>query len=92
VVFINPETIGYILNVIGERIKDGLLLHEGDVIEDLFKDKRAKVKVVDATDCKGQKVWRLVLPDQDFKFQEESQQYPYYMQTESPYIPEMKPS
>lgn len=79
-----PDFIGYILNEVARRIKEGLVLHNGDLIEGVFSG-NAMLKVFETKDFAGKKIFRLVIPDREFKFPEESSVYPYNMQYENPY-------
>ena len=79
------ELIGYTLNSVGLRIRDeGLKLKDGDTIDGLFEN-NVCVKVFETADADGKTIHRLIFPDSEMKFPEESREYPYYMQHEGPY-------
>ena len=80
-----PAAIGYILNAIAESIKEGLRLEDGDYITGICDDDAA-LKVYKTTDCFGYPIFRLIMPDAEMKYPEESTEYPYNMQYSSPYL------
>ena len=82
------ELIGYTLNSVGEMIRDGLKLEDGMTLEGLFQDD-LKLKVFLTKDTQGKDIFRLIFPDSDFRFPEESEQYPYSEQYGSPYLDEV---
>lgn len=78
--------IGYILNSVGEMIRDGLKLEDGVVFtSDKFQDE-VRIKVFETTDVQGDPIYRLILPDPEYRFPEESSEYPYNKQYCSPYL------
>lgn len=78
------EEYAAIINKVGLLIKNnGVKLHAGMFIENLFDDD-ALLRIDDAVDCNGEPIWRLIIPDVDYKFPEESDEYPYFLQTYSP--------
>lgn len=83
----SPQNIGYILNTVGEMVRDGLKLHDGMYIENICADE-AKIKVFETKDVFGDPVFRLIMPDGEFKYPEDSEEYPYNLQYISPYIGE----
>ena len=76
--------IGYILNEVGTRIKNGLVLEDGMLIEGVCDDE-AKLKAYKTQDCFGEEIYRLIMPDGKFKYPEDSKEWPYNLQYESPY-------
>ena len=76
--------IAYILNTVGEMVKNGLVLEDGMLIDGVCSD-NAKVKVFKTKDDFGENIFRLILPDGKFKFPEDSDEWPYTLQYESPY-------
>lgn len=80
-----PSAIGYILNTVAESIRDGLELEDGDMLTGICDD-NAALKVFKTTDYYGDPIFRLVMPDGDMKYPEESSEYPYNMQYRSPYL------
>ena len=80
-----PESICYILNSVGENIRNGLMLEDGMTIDGLFED-GAKLKVFKTTAESGKPVFRLIMPDGEFRWPEDSDEYPYCLQYKSPYM------
>ena len=76
--------VGYILNTVGDMVRDGLVLEDGMEITGLFEGE-ASLKTFFTEDRNGVKICRLILPDTEFRFPEESEEYPYNKQLESPY-------
>ena len=85
-VVLNARPYINLINEVGERIQKGdLKLHAGMLLTGFFDDD-ALLRVDDARDCTGEPIWRLVIPDGDNKFPEESYEEPYYLQIYSPYL------
>lgn len=79
-----PETIAWLLNGISRRICAGERFSDGDLIEG-FTDDGASLRVFQTTDTEGKPILRIIVPDGDFRFPEESDEYPYCLQLMSPY-------
>ena len=79
------NAIGYLLNTVAESIQNGLKLEDGNMKKGICDDDAA-LKVFKTTDCYGEPIFRLVMPDGDMKYPEESNEYPYNMQYDSPYL------
>ena len=79
------DDIGFILNTVGGWIADGRVLKDGDMIEGLTTD-GAKLLVYETKDKFGDSVLRLIMPDGEFRYPEESTEYPYSEQYNSPYL------
>lgn len=78
------ELIGYTLNTVGEMIQNGLKLEDGMEITGIFQgDVSLRTFFTEGKD--GEPVCRLILPDPEFRFPEDSDVYPYNMQYGSPY-------
>ena len=88
VIFGPPEVIGGLLNEVGEAISKGLKLHDGMFLYG-FCDDGAKLKVYETVDCFGEPIYRLIMPDAEFKYPEDSNEEPYCWQYESPYVEEI---
>ena len=85
VVAMPPDVVGWILNSVGEMVKDGLVLEDGMSISGLLAND-AELRVFKTTAYDGTPVFRLIVPDERFQFPPESRQYPYSAQYESPYL------
>ena len=85
VVAMPPDVVGWILNSVGEMVRDGLVLKDGMSISGLLAND-AELRVYKTTAYDGAPVFRLIVPDENFMFPPESKQYPYSAQYESPYI------
>ena len=79
------ELIGYTLNSVGELIRDGAKLDDGMTITGLFEND-LEIRVFRTKDSQGEDIFRLIFPDSSLKFPEESEEYPYSKQYESPYL------
>ena len=86
VLSIDPKLATYAINNVAEKIlagdiepKDGLL------ISDVFT---CDIRLNAASDTEGEPLWRIVFPDQDGKFPEETDDRIYAMQAYSPYLKE----
>lgn len=79
------EAIAYLLNEVGEAIRRGLILEDGIEIEGLCDD-GAIIKVYETVDDLGDAIFRLIMPDKEFRYPEDSDEYPYNMQYDSPYL------
>ena len=89
VVLYAPSYIKYI-NIIGRKIRDeGLKLYGGMELEGMMDDE-AKIRIDDAVDHYGEPIWRIIFQDGEFKYPEESKEYPYFLQTFSPYKEEFE--
>lgn len=77
--------IGHILNEIGARVANGERLSDGSLLKGICDDE-AELKVYETTDVFGEPILRIIMPDGEFKYPEESTEYPYNMQYENPYI------
>lgn len=80
------EHIGAILNEVGELVSEGFELCDGmelDQLDCLIPP--AKILVKKTKDAFGEDIFRLILPDGEYKYPEESKEWPYYLQYEDPY-------
>lgn len=84
VLLMDPEIIGYTLNTIGEMIRDGFRLEDGAEITGIFQGD-VSIRTFFTEDRDGETVCRLIFPDPELKFPEDSEEYPYNMQYKSPY-------
>ena len=73
---IKPAEIGYLLNTMGERVRDGERFQSGDMIKGLFLDCDVRLDLFRET---GRDVLRLIIPDGDNRF-------PEYPLCKAPYI------
>lgn len=81
----DTSLIGYVLNRVGYFVRNGMELHDGMLIEGVFSD-GAMIKAFKTKDFFGDDIFRLIIPDGDYKFPEESEEWPYNLQYRSPYI------
>ena len=82
------DTISYVLNTIVEKVLSGEVEQkDGVFISNIFTD-GAGVRLDLRKDHHGENVFRVVLPDGKFRMPEDSDEYPYNMQSKSPYIKE----
>lgn len=81
----SPKFVGYILNAVGELIQGGRVFHDKDEIEGLFRND-AKLLVYRTKDSCGEDILRLIVPDSEFKYPDESEEFPYNKQFEDPYL------
>ena len=81
---VEPSLIGYILNTVGDMVRDGLVLKDRMEIKGLFEGD-VGLKTFFTKNVSGKRVCRLIIPDTQFKYPEESEEYPYNMQYDSPY-------
>ena len=58
---------------------------DGTVIEGLFRSEAA-LRLDKRRDADGKDIYRVIIPDARFRMPEESDEYPYNMQCESPYL------
>lgn len=84
---LGPNIIGAIINDVGERIRNGLVLHDGGYIEGVLEN-GVKIKVFETKDEFGKPIFRLLLPDEQNRFPGDTDIYPYNMQLETPYRPQ----
>lgn len=75
--------IGAILNEIGKKISKGKKLKEGELIR--VSVLSCDLKVVKTTDAFDEPIFRIIIPDEKYKWPEDSEEYPYNMQLKSPY-------
>ena len=80
------DTISYVLNTIVKKVLSGeVVQNDGVFVDKIFSD-GAGVRLDLRKDHDGDDVYRVVLPDGKFRMPEDSDEYPYNMQTKSPYI------
>ena len=80
------EYIGYVLNTVAEKVIKGEIEEKNRaLVRDFFGD-GASIRLDRRTDNFGEDVYRIVIPDGSFRMPEESDEYPYNMQINSPYI------
>ena len=84
-----PDYVGWIFNELGLKIKNGLKLKEGMTFSEFTSDE-AEIKIYKTTDCFGKPIFRLIMPDGDLKYPESSDEYPYNLQYDSPYLENSK--
>ena len=86
VLFFPLEIIGYILNTVAKKVINGEVEEkDGTVIEGLFRSEAA-LRLDKRRDADGKDIYRVIIPDARFRMPEESDEYPYNMQCESPYL------
>lgn len=78
------SAIAYLLNAVGDMVRNGMQLEDGQLIEGVCYD-GAKLKVFKTKDDFGEDIFRIILPDGQFRFPEDSDEWPYNLQYESPY-------
>lgn len=79
------EYIAYIINTVADRIMSGKVVEEdGKIVENIFED-GAGVRLDRNVDSFGDDVFRIIIPDGKFRMPEDSDEYPYNLQDESPY-------
>lgn len=75
VLSMEPKIIGYLLNSMGEKVRNGERFKSGDMISGLFEDCPVKLIEIEET---GRNVLRLIIPDSQNRFPEEEDcTYPY---------------
>ena len=81
-----PEAIAYILDTVAHKVITGEAKEEeGTLIEGIFQD-GAIVRLNKHKDEFGDPVYRVVIPDGEFRMPEDSKEYPYNMQMEDIYL------
>ena len=73
-----PQEICRLLNTMGMKVRDGEGFKPGDRIKDLYLD--CEVELREKLDVDGVPLLRLVIPDKQNRWPEESADYPYNMQ------------
>ena len=81
------EQAGWILNAVGEKIQKGLVLYNGMLLDWICDG--VMLKAFRTADCEGNAVFRIIIPDEKFRFPEDSTQHPYCDQYEDPYVHEI---
>lgn len=84
-VVLNANAYIGLINIVGEMIRDGKVKLRGGMFLSGIFDDDALLRIDDARDCNGEPIWRLIIPDNENKFPEESYEEPYYLQIYSPY-------
>ena len=64
----NPGIIGYILNTLGERVRNGEKFKHGDLVEGIFLDCPIRLDEYEET---GRTVLRVIVPDKNNVFPDE---------------------
>ena len=75
VLWLETELIGYALNTMGNRVRNGEKFKDGDIITDLFEGLSVRLDEVEETD---RRVLRIVIPDSNHKMPEDNECNPYF--------------
>lgn len=86
VLFFPMGYIGYILNTVAKKIINGEVAEkDGAIVKGLFPD-GADVRLDRHKDHYGKEIYRIIIPDGRNRMPEDSDEFPYNMQREDPYI------
>ena len=78
VIHLHPNQMGYVLNTLGLRVQAGEHFKSGDLVEGIFD--RCPLRL-DEVEESGRKVLRVIIPDDQNRFPEDSAcEYPYSYQ------------
>lgn len=81
------EIVLMVLNDLATMVQRGVRFKDGDEVENL-PVLTCKVLLREAKDAYGEDVLRVVIPDGQFRYPENSDEWPYNQQYESPYADE----
>lgn len=78
VIHMPPQDMGYVLNTMGLRAQAGERFQSGDLVEGIFLDCSVRLDEVEES---GRKVLRVIIPDSQNRFPEDTNcDYPYSFQ------------
>lgn len=82
---IAPSIIGYLINTIAKKILNGEIKPKDKMMcYGIIKD--YAIRLDEARDEDGELLWRIIIPDAEGKFPEETSDKVYAKQLQSPYI------